>query len=237
MAWLLQRTSLRISSIASTGRQCLTKSGPLAYLSYLNALSIFVAMVFLSLCLSVYLIAMVKDIPAPAVLILEDNHPGLDPQLHQQRQQPRLTSTHQTHLTQQPWLTPTHPTHLTQLTRVLGNRISKAWRGSFTLGLILACHIVMFLCIQNITYCHSRAKRVYLNIPNLLWTFTLASLCWHMVSLACCVKLVIEAKIFEENSFEEIELDILAGPVFILSTIFFIMTAPIYWVRQAVVRL
>lgn len=206
---------------ASPGRQCLTKAGPLAHVSSFTAVSIFLALLSLCFCISIYLLMLVKGVPdleATSTRTPRDKNQHVDSRHDQQQRRPRVLSNDPTHYTPMP-----------------GTRFAKACKGCLCLGSIVSLHILMYLCVRHMTYCSPRSSRVYFTRPNLFTALELASLWWHTMSVACCANLVIEARVCGEDCSKRIVMDVAAAPVLILSFVFFVLTAPIHWMRRVVI--
>ena len=119
-----------------------------------------------------------------------------------------------------------------------GTRLAKARRGCIALSAFVVLHIVMLLCICNLTYCSpTRPTRVYLTLPNIVTAVEVVHLWWHTASFACCVNLVVEARVCDEDMTKRVDMDLMAVPMLILSWAFFLLTLPIYMVRWVMMRL
>ena len=119
-----------------------------------------------------------------------------------------------------------------------GTRLAKARRGCIALSAFVVLHIVVFLRIRNLIYWSpTRPTRVYLTLPNIVTAVEVVPLWWHTASFACCVNLVVEARVCGEDMTKRVDMDLMAVPVLILSWAFFLLTLPIYMVRWVMVRL
>lgn len=206
--------------------QCKTLAGPLAHETYSNAVATFFIMSFLSFSLGIWLVTLAKGIPirTEAQQQSQAYHTSGDGQLHSHPHAGQLQRL---------------PTYLRKRDPISGSRMSKAWKAGVALGALVACHVMMFFCLGNITYCPRPVKSSIITIVavNLLRVLALCSIVWATIPMTCFVKLILEAILIDEESADdELDLDVFAVPAWMLSNVYVASTAPVYWLVDGSVR-